>query len=199
VVTSLVPAGVSGEKVGDGSAQRSSVNSFTITFTTQVNIAPGAFTLLRSYAGVTTDVSGQVQLSTALTPDGKTVATLTFVGSNVLGGSLPDGRYTLTIHSNLVTDRQFGAPLDGDSDGLQGGDRVDHFFRLYGDVNGDGKVDATDRTAFLGAYRSRRGMPNYAWYLDYNADGLIDSIDYFQFLNRYQTRLNPDGTVSALA
>jgi subtilase family serine protease len=58
---------------------------------------------------------------------------------------------------------------------------------------------AGEETLDVAAYRSRRGMPNYAWYLDSNADGLIDSIDYFQFLNRYQTRLNPDGTVSALA
>jgi hypothetical protein len=164
--------------INDGSAQRSMVDSITVTFNTQVDLAPGAFTLVQTYAGATTDVSGLLHVSTALV-NGQTVATLTFAGSGIVGGSLADGRYTLTTHSGLVTDHQLGAALDGD--------RVDPFFRLFGDSNGDGKVDGTDLAAFQAAYRSRQGMANYQWYFDYNGDGSIDSTDYYQFLRRYGT------------
>jgi hypothetical protein len=198
VVHDLPPAQVQSVVINDGSAQRSMVDSVTVTFSTQVDIAVGAFTLVQAYAGTTTDVSGLLQLSTALTADGRTLATLTFAGSGILGGSLADGRYTLTIHSNLVHDHLVGAALDGDGDGLVGGDRAEHFFRLFGDVNGDGQVDAADRSAFLAAYRSRKDMANYRWYFDVNADGFIDSIDYYQFLRRYKVRLNADGTLSSV-
>jgi hypothetical protein len=91
-----------------------------------------------------------------------------------------------------------GAPLDGDGDGLAGGDRVDQFFRLFGDVNGDAQVDDTDLAVFQSAYGSRQGTAGYLWYLDANGDGVIDSSDYAQFLARYRTRLNADGTISTL-
>jgi uncharacterized repeat protein (TIGR01451 family) len=184
----LPPASVQSVVVNDGSAQRSLVTSVTVTFSTQVDLAPGAFTLVQAYAGTTTDVSGLLQVSTALV-NGRTVATLTFAGAGITGGSLADGRYTLTIHSNLVTDHQLGAALDGDGNGLAGGDRVDHFFRLFGDATGDGKVDNADQAAFLAAYRSRKGMANYAWYFDANGDSLIDSTDYYQFLRRNGTAI----------
>jgi hypothetical protein len=162
-----------------------------------VNIAANAFTLLQAYAGASLDVSAAIQVATQLV-GGRTVATLTFSGSGIVAGSLADGRYTLTTHSNLVTDYQLGTPLDGDGDGLAGGDRVDRFFRLFGDVNGDGQVDNTDRTAFLASYRSHVGMANYRAYFDYDASGVIDQYGYNQFLLRYKTRLNPDGTITIL-
>jgi hypothetical protein len=67
-----------------------------------------------------------------------------------------------------------------------------------GDSNSDGQADNTDLAAFQAAYRSRRGMSNYRWYLDYNNDGMIDSTDYYQFLRRYKTGLNSDGSVSPI-
>jgi uncharacterized repeat protein (TIGR01451 family) len=181
----LAPASVQSVVVNDGSAQRSMVTSLTVTFSTQVDIAPGAFTLVQTVGGVSTDVSGVLHVATTVTSDGRTVATLTFAGGGVTAGSLADGRYTLTIHAGLVTDHLLGMALDGDGDGLPGGDRVERFFRLFGDVNGDGKVNATDQTAFLAAYRSRQGMAAYRSYFDYNGDGLIDSTDYYQFQRRY--------------
>jgi hypothetical protein len=189
VVHDLPPATVQGVQINDGSVQRSMVDSITVTFGSQVDITPGAFTLVQTYAGTTTDDSGLVSFTTQLVGS-ETVATLTFAGGSIVGGSLADGRYNLTIHSNLVHDHLTGVAL--------GSDTVDHFFRLFGDVNGDGQVDATDRTAFLAAYRSRRGMVNYRWYFDYFNSGMIDSTAYYQFLRRYGTRLNADGSASPL-
>jgi hypothetical protein len=179
----VAPPTVQSVVVNDGSAQRSMVGSLTITFSTQVDIGPGAFTLVQTSSGVSTDVSGVVRIATARTTDGRTVAALTFAGGWVTGGSLADGRYVLTIHSNLIHDHLLRTSL--------GSDTVSHFFRLFGDVNGDGRVDATDLAAFQKAYRSRRGMPNYRGYFDSNADGLIDVVDYYQFLRRYGTVLAP--------
>jgi hypothetical protein len=102
-----------------------------------------------------------------------TQLTLTFTGGWMVAGSLPDGRYTLT--------------MTGVSQPLLDGTKL---FRLYGDVNGDGTVDATDLAAFQKAYRSHQGYTaNYVAYLDCNGDGWVDATDYSQFLRRYGTRL----------
>ena len=83
---------------------------------------PGAFELPRpdgSPVGLTVAAS---------VVDGRTVAVLTFGGPEVVGGSRAD----------QVHDR-FGRELDGDADGLAGGDRAAGFHRLFGDSDGDGR------------------------------------------------------------
>jgi hypothetical protein len=181
LVNGLPSAAVQSVVINDASAQRSKVGSITVTFTRAVDLSRGAFTLLRTSRGTTADVSRVVSVMTALTADGRTVAKLTFAGAGILGGSLEDGQYALTIHGDQVHDHLLGAPLDGDL--------VDHFFRLFGDVNGDGRVDRTDLKAFLRANPSRRGMAKYRGYFDFNGDGLINSLDYVQFLRRQRTAL----------
>jgi hypothetical protein len=116
----------------------------------------------------------------------------------ILGGSLPDGWFDLTTIGTKVHDHVTGVALDGAATGAAGSNQVDSFFRQFGDSSGDGQVDDTDRTAFLVAYRSRRGMANYRWYFEVNNDGFIDSLDYYQFLRRYKVRLNPDGSFSPI-
>jgi hypothetical protein len=148
-------------QVNDGSAQRSMVTSLTLTFAAPLGAVPPGSIVINSASG-------------ALVPTAFVVAgnqlTVRFTGlAGVIGGSLPDGRYSLAV----------------------GGQTVATFFRLFGDVNGDGQVDDSDRAAFLAAYRSRSGMANYRSYFDYNGDGLIDSTDYYQFLRRYGTQLAP--------
>ncbi len=115
-----------------------------------------------------------------------------FSGTGVeASGSVTDGRYTLTLHASLVHATGGGT--------LAGGDQTFKFFRLFGDSNGDGKVDDTDLAAFMSAYRSRAGSANYIAYFDYNGDNSVDSTDLYQFQRRYKTKLNDDGTVSPLS
>ncbi len=157
--------------VNDGAVQRSMVASLAVSFSEVVTLAAGAFEL-RDAAGnllpatitVTTQVVG-----------GRTVATLTFGGAGVVGGSLADGRYTLTVRADHVTGP--GGPMAADY--------AFAFYRLFGDGTGDGVVDVDDLLAFASAYGSGSGAPGYAWWFDSNADGVIDVDDLLAFADRY--------------
>jgi hypothetical protein len=115
---------------------------------------------------------------------GETVATLTFTGPGFVGGSLADGHYTLTVHADRVRDR-WGRELDGDGDGVAGGDRMAGFTRLFGDSDGDGDVDRADRIAFQSAFGTSTGQPGYLWYFDFDGDGDVDGQDKVQFNRRF--------------
>jgi hypothetical protein len=168
------PLNVLSVQVNDGSAQRSMVTSVTVTFSQPVTLLdPGAFEIRTGTTSL---------FPTDLTISGNQVV-IRFTGlTGVVAGSLADGRYTLIEHQGKI---------HGGPNYLVQADHRDAFFRLYGDVNGDARVDNTDRTAFLAAYRSRKGMANYCWYFDVNNDGFIDSVDYYQFQQRYGSSLAP--------
>jgi hypothetical protein len=180
----MPPVAVESVVVNDGSAQRSMVNSLTVTFNRVVTIDPRAFELRRQ--------DGSLVGLTILTSvvDGRTVAALTFTGADVVGGSLADGNYTLSVRGDRVHDR-WGRELDGDGNGLPSGDRTDAFFRLYGDSDGDGDVDRLDRDRFRSALHTTAGEPGYLWYFDFDGDGDVDSRDRGQFGRRFGTHLNP--------
>jgi N-acetylglucosamine-6-sulfatase len=161
--------------VNNGSAQRSMVESLTVTFDQQVTIDSGAFTLQRQDG---TTVAVNVATSTA---NGQTVAVLTFTGPGITRGSLADGNYVLTIRGDRVRNL-LGQELDGDTDGTAGGDRADGFSRLFGDSDGDGDVDGQDRDLFRSAFESESG---YLWYFDFDADGDVDGLDNGQFNRRF--------------
>jgi hypothetical protein len=164
--------------VNDGSAQRSMVNSLTVTFSTVVHLDPGAFELVRQEGGVI-----QLDVSESVV-DGHSVDTLTLTGAGIVGGSLADGHYTLTIHGGLVHDG-FGQALDGAGTGVAGTDRTDTFFRLFGDSDGAGHVGLEDLRSFISALGKRAGDPGYLWYFDYDGDGWVDVGDLLQLLRRF--------------
>jgi len=162
--------------INDGSAQRSKVNSLTVTFDTLVTVDPGAFELRRH--GTKKPIDTKFTLSEI---DGRTVALLTFKGAWVQYGTLKDGNYTLTIRAAKIRDAT-GDLLDGDGDGIAGGNHVDEFFRRFGDTDGDGDVDAADKGVFLSAFGKRAGNPGYLWYLDFNCNGRIGAEDLAHFI-----------------
>src|SRR5262249_14021372 len=123
------PEKVESVVINDGSAQRSMVNRITVTFDGAAVLDPGAIELRREDG---TLVDAQVSISLI---GSKTVAVLTFAGAEFVGGSLADGNYTLTVLADRVHDR-WGRELDGDGDGISGGNLVDAFFRLFGDSDG---------------------------------------------------------------
>jgi hypothetical protein len=153
------------------------VTSLTVTFSGVVTLDDGAFQL-RRHGG------GPVDLNVAASVvDGKTVAVLTFAGNGIIGGSLADGNYTLTIRANRIHDSS-GQRLDGDSDGKEGGNYRDDFFRLYGDSDGDHDVDLRDLSRFLGALGRREGQHGLLNYFDFDGDHDVDFRDALAFLGR---------------
>jgi hypothetical protein len=174
--TALAPT-VQSVVINDGSAQRSMVTSLTVTFSTIVTLDPHAFELVRQEGGVI-----QITIAQAVV-DGHSVDTLSFKGAGIIGGSLADGHYTLTIDGDRVHDG-FGQALDGAGTGVGGTDRVDTFFRLFGDSNGDGKVDLVDLGSFASTLGKNAGDPGYLWYFDYYGDGRVDIADLLQLLSR---------------
>jgi hypothetical protein len=116
--------------------------------------------------------------------NGRTVVVLTFTGAGATAGSLDDGTYTLTIRSANVRDQQ-GSALDGDGNGVAGGDYTLPLHRLYGDANGDRRVDNADFFPFRAAFGRASADPLYLAYFDVNGDGRVDNADFFQFRARF--------------
>ena len=162
------------------------VDSLMVTFSTVVNINAGAFDVEKTGAGggpVAAAIATQIL-------SGETVATITFSGGLTQYGSLVDGAYQLTIYGDKVHNAVTGVNLDGAGTGqagsnyVFGGQAADHFFRLFGDYNGDGVVNGADLAQFELAYLKPAG---YQWYFDFNNDQHIDALDFFQFRSRYST------------
>ncbi|MFK7769082.1 MAG: G8 domain-containing protein [Mariniblastus sp.] len=164
--------------VNGGDVQRSRVTELTVTFSEVVNGVDASSFILTN---TTTNTQVVPVVSTEVV-GGKTVATLTFSGAGIVGGSLADGNYTLTTLDTLTD--AVGNQLDGDGDGISGGNATDDFFRLFGDVNGDRRVNIVDFFQFRNAFR---GPYNAAF--DANGDGVINIIDFFQFRSRFGSSL----------
>ncbi len=176
-------ATVLGVVINDGSAQRSMVKSLTITFSRPITVDPGAFEVRNR------DGSPVGLIVATSIVDGKTVAVLTFTGPGIIGGSLADGRYTLTVHGDKVHDAQ-GQALDGNLDGVVGGDYLDTAIsRLFGDVNGDGYLDNAESFLFKNAINKRSDQAGYLWYFDFDGDGKVDVADFTEMKKRYGQKL----------
>jgi len=167
--------------VGDGTNQRSTVTQLRVSFDSLVTFAgsPAAAFLLARPAD-----AKSVTLAAAVDDTGPgTVVTLTFTGGAVDGQSLADGRFTLTVLAGQL--RADG--LDGNGDGTAGDDYVlvghpavaPRLFRLFGDADGDGDVDAQDFGAFRGAFGSVNAT------FDFDNDGDVDAADFGQFRARF--------------
>jgi len=170
------PAKISGVEINGGVAQRSRVTSLKVTFDQAVTL-PGnpadAFQLARQ------SPAGSVTLAASVSGN---AVTLTFSGGTVDADSLADGRYTLTVLASQVN----GGNFDGDGNGtagdnfvLTGDPLVNTLFRIFGDNDGDGDVDAQD----FGAFRAAFGGGNNTF--DFDNDGDVDAQDFGQFRARF--------------
>ena len=164
---------VSGFSVNDGSPQQSMVRSLIYTFASPTKIEPGAFELLRN------GERSNVKLVITPQSDGATYV-ITFSGPGVIGGSVPDGKYTLiTLHHKVKV--LSGPPMTAND--------VNTFDRLFGDVNGDGVVNSLDKAYLLQA-EANPASP-YAADFEYDAKDVIDKTDIVQFDKRYKGPADP--------
>jgi hypothetical protein len=137
---------------------------------------PGAITLTRTAGPVIGTVvqtgangtNGRILISPA--SGNVTSVTLQFDNANAANttvgveyGSLADGRWQLAIPN-----AGFASPLN-----------QLNIFRLVGDNDGGGTVDALDFGAFLGAFGSSNSV------FDFDNGGTVDALDFGQFLQRF--------------
>jgi tartrate-resistant acid phosphatase type 5 len=214
LLTVQAPVMVANIQVNDGSVQRSEVRSLTINFSGAVNFAGGngnaaaAFQLLHVQdatnianlaAAVSTNGAGQTVVKLSFTTAGNAAAEIDPVSAlNGGAASLADGRYQLTVLSAAVIDAN-GATLDGARTGTAGSNYVSpadtfggaglHLYRLFGDVNGDGVIDALDLGLFRSTYNANSAQANYLAFLDADNSGAVDASDLGQFRSRYNVNV----------
>jgi hypothetical protein len=195
-VDNVAPATVAAVSVDNGAAQRSMVTNVAVTFSTTVGLPAdpaAAFTLTRVGDGAPVTFT-----ATTAVVNGATVVTLgNFTGPATFNGSLADGRYTLTVLASQVTAN--GTTLDGNGDGTGGDNYVSaadtyggngpRLYRLFGDANGDGVIDATDVGQLKSTFNRNSTDPLYLAFLDANGDGVIDATDVGQFKARFNVNV----------
>jgi hypothetical protein len=174
----LAVAKIAAVQVNGGAAQRSRVTSLVVTFDQppELPASPAdGFQLRRQSDNAAVTLAGSVA--------GNAV-TLTFNGGPLDFGSLADGRYTLTVLAAQVPN------LDGNGDGTAGDDftlvgdpsTAPKLFRLFGDNDGDGDVDAADFGQFRQAFGTGANLA-----FDFDGDGDVDASDFGQFRQRFGT------------
>lgn len=175
-------------KFGDGTAQRSRVDQIQLVFDGEVDIDATAFSVVRR--GIS---GGLVNTSFTKTQDGSgnTVANLSFSGSFTRNaGALLDGFYQLTIDGSKIFRSGTQLALDGDGDGLAGGEftrgtmETDDFFALYSDTNGDGVVGIAEFGQFRATFGKTVEQAGYNLLFDYDGLGVGIS-DFGQFRARF--------------
>lgn len=156
-----------------GAAQRSMVTQIVVVFRQRVTLGDGAITVLLSSGEVVPDTIVDI---TNTSGNAKKYV-VTFRGDGAIGGSLADGVYDLVVRGEYATDMA-GNPLCG-TYGLR-------FHRLFGDVDGNGIVNAADQER-LQIARSPSGTRVLKSIFDYDGDGMVNDLDVNEFLHRYGT------------
>ena len=172
---------IAGQSVSLAGKQRSMVDDIVFQFNEAVTLDASAFTIaLHSGVSVNGGAAGTVGTLPTLnwsSPDGGVTWVVTFSGAGVVGGSIADGDYDITVVSTAV--HANGQTMTSDV--------TNTFFRLFGDTNGDGQVSGRpDLVAMQSALGTSLGQAGYLAYLDYNGDGIIAGRPDFQ---NFQERL----------
>ncbi len=167
--------------VNGGAVQRSRVTSLAVNFDQIVTLPAqpaDAFRLFRQSDGADAFFSATVNN----TGPG-TVVTLNFTSGALDYGSLADGKYTLTVYANSVSN--VAGQLDGDANGTGGdnymviGSPANGLFRFFGDADGDGNVAANDFIQF------RLSLGGTDPIFDFDNDGAVAASDFIQFRLRF--------------
>ncbi len=174
VAPTFSSATVNGADVFNDPRQRSMITSLVLNFSSAVNlnvlttpaaglITTDAFSLIN--IGLLSAITNPVAMATSqilVSGNGTNQLTLRWgagsgvasrLGTGVLGNSLADGNWILNIDPTKVTAVSGGAALSSAATTF-GASAADNFFRMYGDGNGDGAVNAADSSLMRTALRS---------------------------------------------
>src|SRR5262249_30862300 len=139
-------------------AQRSRVTNLVVVFDQAVSLDPNAF-IISLHSNVTVDsipgqTAGTVPTMNLASGDGKTWI-ITFSGNGVdAGGSIADGVYDITIDHTKVK-------LVTSPSTTMAADYTSAFHRLFGDLNGDGVVNALENGQFRNVFTLVDMDPNH--------------------------------------
>src|SRR5262249_18395197 len=128
--------------------------------------------------------TGNVPTLNYSSPDGGLTWIVIFSGAGVAGNSIGDGVYDILLNQSAVTYNYSGATL------TQCNRATDTFYRLFGDSNGDQRVNNTDLARFSNSFASTVADAAYLPYFDFNADGRINNSDLNQFSKRFGINLS---------
>ncbi len=172
-------------------AQRSMVDSIVYNFSEPVNLTAAAFAIsvVVDNSSTGNKVGVAPTLNVAAVPfTNEWVVTFTDpVNGSVIGNSIANGAYSITINPALAT-----AVSDGQS--LSAGE-TDTFYRLYGDVTGAQSVKNVDANAFNRTWGNAYYSAKYNAALDYNDDGKYTNIDANAFNRAFNTRFQVATTI----
>jgi hypothetical protein len=126
--------------------QKSIIRHIQLTFSEAVYIDPGAISVM--WLGGTNSFIPGTLAGVTIAGNGTTTITLSFTGALTQYRSLVDGRYQLMVHGSGVHALSASGPT-------MATDISQYFFRLYGDANGDGVVNAADVTILKTVYGRR--------------------------------------------
>ncbi len=173
--------GVAELVVDDDSGQRSRIDTLSVRFDGLVSFVEDdptfAFTLEHVEQGAVNLVVDEVDES-----EGVTVVRFSFEGPLTrAGNALIDGDYRLSLNGLSYFDqsnRVAGMPyVSGENDAA--------LHALYGDSNGDNRVDIRDLLAFRRAFLTNESDPDFAPEFDYDDNGSIDILDLLPFRKNY--------------
>ena len=99
--------------------------------------------------------------------------------------ALTDGRYSGTLWHLKVSDLAFNR-LDGDNDGVAGGEYSFPFSVLLGDINGDLVVDSDDADGFEAQF----GMSGDSLASDFDSDGSVGLSDFAVLRSKFGVRFD---------
>jgi hypothetical protein len=109
------------------------------------------------------------------------------VNNSVIGNSIANGAYSISINPALVTAMSGGANLAAGE--------TDTFYRLYGDMTGAQSVLNVDANKFNRAWGNQSHNTGYVAALDYNDDGKYTNIDANAFNRAFNTRFSVTTTI----
>jgi hypothetical protein len=188
-------------QINSGSQQRSNVASIEVAFDQMVDLSelPNAFFVEDAESGLSVE---HVHV-TASHVSNKTVAHLTFSGNGTLerpsmGDSvLVDGNFRLKIDADHVRMLGTNITVDGDGNGIAGGDHTfgdqfdDALFALFGDSDGDGHIGLADFSGFRNSFGQSFGNAGFNDSFDSDGDGLVTLIDFGAFRQKFGTSRSP--------
>ncbi len=175
---------VTGISINGGEVQRSMLTSIDIKTSVLVRTDATKFELVNTTTGE------NIALNVYVIDELLTVQILFVSGPGVisrpLGNTLADGRYRLSVQSGGIysptTQRSIGAISIGNS-------RSDGFYRLFGDMNGNGQIDNSDIRDMASALLRRSTSARYVPALDFAGDGFIGVDDLARFLRNLRRRV----------